>query len=105
MTTGKNIALTIWIFVSKVMSLLFNMLSWLVIAFLSRSKFLLISWLQSPSAVIFGAQENKISHFIANRWGNNENSERFYFLGLQKSLQMVTVTKKLKETCSLKEKL
>ena len=52
MTTGKAIALTIWTFASKVMSLLFNMLSRLVITFLSRSKRLLISWLQSPSAVI-----------------------------------------------------
>ena len=52
MTTGKNIALTRWIFVGKVMSLLFNMLSRLVITFLLRSKHLLISWLQSPSAVI-----------------------------------------------------
>ena len=52
MTTGKTIALTIWIFVGKVMSLLFNMLSRLVITFLPRSKHLLISWLQSPSAVI-----------------------------------------------------
>ena len=52
MTTHKSIALTIWTSVSKVMSLLFNMLSRLVIAFLSRSKPLLISWLQSPSAVI-----------------------------------------------------
>ena len=52
MITGKNIALTIWTFVGKVMSLLFNMLSRLVIAFLPRSKRLLISWLQPPSAVI-----------------------------------------------------
>ena len=52
MTTGKTISLTRWTFVGKVMSLLFNMLSRLVIAFLSRSKHLLISWLQSPSAVI-----------------------------------------------------
>ena len=51
-TTGKIVALTIWIFVSKVMSLLFTTLSRFVIAFLSRSKNLLISWLQSPSAVI-----------------------------------------------------
>ena len=51
-TTGKTIALTRWTFVGKVMSLLFNMLSRLVIAFLPRSKHLLISWLQSPSAVI-----------------------------------------------------
>ena len=52
MTTGKTIALTRQILVDKVMSLLFNMLSRLVIAFLPRSKHLLISWLQSPSAVI-----------------------------------------------------
>ena len=52
MTTGKTIALTRWTFVDKVMSLLFNMPSRLVITFLPRSKHLLISWLQSPSAVI-----------------------------------------------------
>ena len=52
MTIGKTIALTRWTFVGKVMSLLFNMLSRLVITFLPRSKRLLISWLQSPSAVI-----------------------------------------------------
>ena len=55
MTTGKTIALSRWTFVSKVTSLLFNMLSRLVITFLLRSKRLLISWLQSLSAVIFGA--------------------------------------------------
>ena len=53
MTTGKSIALTRWTFVDKVMSLLFNMMSRLVITFLPRSKSLLISWLQSPYAVIF----------------------------------------------------
>ena len=52
MTTGKTIALTRWTFVDKVMSLLFNRLSRLVIAILPRSKRLLISWLQSPTAVI-----------------------------------------------------
>ena len=52
MTTGKTIALTKWTFVGKVMSLFFNMLSRLVITFLPWSKCLLISWLQSPSAVI-----------------------------------------------------
>ena len=52
MTTGKTIALTRWTFVGKVMSLLFNMLPRLDITFLSRSKCLLISWLQSPSALI-----------------------------------------------------
>ena len=59
MTTGRTMALTRWTFVGKAMSLLFNMLSRLVIAFLPRSKCLLISWLQSPSAVIFGAPQNK----------------------------------------------
>ena len=52
MTTGKTIALTRWTFVGRVTSLLFNMLSRLDIAFLSMSKSLLISWLQSPTAVI-----------------------------------------------------
>ena len=62
MTTGKTVALTLWTFVSKVMSLLFNMLSRFVVVILPRSKRLLISWLQSPSTVIFGAQENKVCH-------------------------------------------
>ena len=56
-TIGKTIALTRWTFVGKVMSLLFNMLSRLIIAFLPRSKCLLISWLQSPSAVILEPQK------------------------------------------------
>ena len=59
MTTGKTIALTIWTFVSKAMSLLFNMLSRLVITFLPRSKHLLISWLQSPSAVLLELKKMK----------------------------------------------
>ena len=59
MTTGETIALTRWTFVDKVMSLLFNMLSRLVIAFLLRSKRLLISWLQSPSAVILEPKKMK----------------------------------------------
>ena len=62
MTTGKTIALTRWTFVGKVMSLLFNMLSRLVITFLPRSKLLLISWLQSPSAVILEPPNNKFCH-------------------------------------------
>ena len=61
MTTGKTIAFTRWTFVGKVMSLLFNMLSMLVITFLPRSKRLLISWLQSPSAVIW-SPKNKVWH-------------------------------------------
>ena len=59
MTTGKSIPLTRWTFVDKVMSLLFNMLSRLVITFLPRSKCLLISWLQSPSAVTLGPRKIK----------------------------------------------
>ena len=61
MSTGKTIALTRRTFVGKVMSLLFNMLSRFVIAFLSRSKHLLISWLQSPSTVILEPR-NKVCH-------------------------------------------
>ena len=59
MNTGKTIALTRWTFVGKVMSLLFNMVSRLVITFLPRSKHLLISWQQSPSAVILEAKKIK----------------------------------------------
>ena len=59
MTTGKTIALIWWTFVNKVMSLLFHMLSRFVIAFLPRSKCLLISWLQSPSAVILESRKIK----------------------------------------------
>ena len=59
MTSGKNIALTTWTFLGKVLSLLFNTLSGLVIAFLLRRKPLLISWLQSPSAVIWGPPKIK----------------------------------------------
>ena len=64
MTTGKNIALTRQTFFGKVMSLLFDMLSRLVIAFLPRSKRLLISWLQSPSAVIM--EPPKIKSFTVS---------------------------------------
>ena len=72
MTTGKTIALTRWTFVDKVMSLLLNMLSRLVITFLPRSKWLLISWLQSPSAVILEPRKIKsdtvstVSPFISH---------------------------------------
>ena len=71
MTTGKTIALTRWTFVGKVKSLLFNMLSRLVITFLPRSKRLLISWLQSPSAVILEPKKIKsdtVSHLFPMRW-------------------------------------
>ena len=63
-TTGKTIALTRWTLVGKLMSLLFNMLSWLVITFLPRSKHLLISWLQSPSALILEPPKNKVCHCL-----------------------------------------
>ena len=70
MTTGKIIALTGWTFVGKITSLLYNMLSRLLIAFLPRNKRLLISWLQSPSAVTicsdFGAQKNKVTISIVS---------------------------------------
>ena len=74
MTTGKTIAGSMWTFVGKVMSLLFNMLSRLVIAFLPRSKCLLISWLQSPSAVVLEPPKNNLSlfplfpHLFAMKW-------------------------------------
>ena len=63
MTTGKTIALIRWTFVGKVMSLLFNMLFRLVITFLPRSKHLLISWLQSPSAVILEPKKQSLTLF------------------------------------------
>ena len=64
MTTGKIIALTIWTFVGKVISLLFNMLSRLLIAFFPRSKCLSISWLQSPSAVILKSLSLNNANYI-----------------------------------------
>ena len=64
MTIAKTTALTKQTFVSKVMSLLFNVLSMLVITFLQRMKHLLISWLQSPSAVILEPSQNKVSHYF-----------------------------------------
>ena len=79
MTTGKTIALTRWTFVGKVMSLLFNIPSRLVIAFLPRSKCLLISWLQSPSTVILELKKIKkclslfplFHHLFAVKWYDN----------------------------------
>ena len=74
MTTGKTIALTRWTFVGNIMSLLFNMLSRLVITFLPRSKRLLISWLQSPYAVILEPAKISLSafplfpHLFAMKW-------------------------------------
>ena len=74
MTTEKTIALTRWTFVGQVMSLLFNVLSRLITAFLPRSKCLLISWLQSPYAVILEPRKNSLSlfplfpHLFAMKW-------------------------------------
>ena len=66
MTTGKTMTLTIWTYVGKMMSLFFNMLSRIVIAVLPRSKCLLISWLQSPSAVILEPPQNNVWHCFHN---------------------------------------
>ena len=75
MTTGNTIALTRWTFVSKVMSFLFNMLSRLVIVFLLRSKCLLISWLQSPPAVILEPTKIK-SVTVSNASPSKQGSEQ-----------------------------
>ena len=88
MTTGKTIALTSWTFVGKVMSLLFNMLSRLVITFLPRSKHLLISWLQSPSAVILEPPQNKVWHCfhcfpIYFPWSDGTGCHDFRFLNVE----------------------
>ena len=87
MTTGKTMALTRQTFVGKIMSLLFSMLSVLVIAFLPNSKSLLISWLWSPSAVIFGDQENKVYHFfhylpIYLPWSDGTRCHDLHFLNI-----------------------
>ena len=112
MTTGKTIALTRWTFVGKVISLLFNMLSRLVITFLPRSKRLFISWLQAPSAVILEPPKIKsdtvstvspsISHEVM---GKQWKQCQTLFLGAPKSLKMVTAAMKLKDSGSLEENL
>ena len=98
-TTGKTIALNRWTFVDKVMSLLFNMHSRLVITFLPRNKHLLISWLQSPSAVIFGAQKNKDSHWfhwfpIYLQWsdGTRCHDPRFLMLSFKPTFSLSSFT-------------
>ena len=87
MTTGKTIALTGQTFVGKVMSLLFNMLSRLVIAFLPRSKHLLISWLQSPSAVILEPKKIKSVSFhcfpICLPWNDGTRCHDLSFLNVE----------------------
>ena len=87
MTTGKTIALTRWTFVRKIMSLLFNTLSRFVSAFLPRSKHLLISWLQSPSAVILeppkikSATVSTVSHLFA--WSDGTGCHDLSFLNVE----------------------
>ena len=88
MTIGKTTALTMQTFVSNVISLLFNILSRFVIAFHPRSKCLLISWLQSPSAVIFRAQENKVSQrfhcfLICLPWSDGTGCHNLSFLNVE----------------------
>ena len=85
MTTGKTIASTRWTFIGKVMSLLLNMLSRLVITFLPRSKRLLISWLQSPSAVILEPKKNKVWHCfpIYFPWSDGTGCHDLRFLNVE----------------------
>ena len=102
MTTGKTIALTRWTFVGKIMSLLFNILSMLVIAFLPRSKHLLISWLQSPSAVILEPPKIKslivsiVSPFICHEMmGPDAMTFVFWMLSFKPNFSLSSVTFKL----------
>ena len=85
MTTGKTIVLTRQTFVGKAMSLLFNMMSRLVITFLPRSKRLLISWLQSPSAVILEPPKNKVWHCfpIYLPWSDGTKCHDLSFLNVE----------------------
>ena len=89
MTTGKTIALTRWTFAGKVMSLVFNMLSRLVITFLPRSKHLLISWLQSPTAVIFeppkikSATVSTVSPSISHRGEEVKKAKNQHFAAIR----------------------
>ena len=88
MTAGKTTALTRWTFVGKLMSLLFNMLSRLVITFLPRSKCLLISWLQSLSAVILEPPKNKVSHHfhcfpVCLPWSDGTRYHNLHYLNVE----------------------
>ena len=83
-TTGKTIALTIWTFLGKVISLLFNMLSRFVITFLLRSKYPLISWLQSPSAVIWEPKKINCHCFpIYLPWSDGTGCHDLHFLNAE----------------------
>ena len=93
MTTGKTIALTRWTFVGKVMSLLFNILSSLVITFLPRSKHLLIAWLQSPSAVILEPPKIKchfplFPHLFAMKWWDQTMILVFWMLSFKPTFSL-----------------
>ena len=88
MTTGKTIALTTWTFLGKIMSLLFNMLSRLVITFLPRSQHLLIPWLQSPSVVILEAPPSKVCYCfhcfpVYLPWSNGTGCHDLNFLNVE----------------------
>ena len=83
MTTGKTIALIRWTFVSKIMSVVFNMLSRLVIALLARSKRILISWLQSPSAVILESKKESLSLFLYLPWSDGTWYHDVNFLNVE----------------------
>ena len=96
MTAGKTIALTMRTFAGKVMSLLFNTLSRFVIAFLLRSKCLLISWLQSPSTVILEPKKNKVCDYfycfpIYLPWSNGTGCHDLCFLNAEFSASFFTV--------------
>ena len=110
MTTGKTIAMTRWTFVGKVMSLLLNMLSMLVITFLLSSKYLLISWLQSPSAVILEPKKYKVWHCfycfpIYFPWSDGTGCHDLSFLNVELyanfSLSSFAFTKRLFSSSSL----
>ena len=93
MTMGKTIALTRWTFVGKVMSLLFNMLSSLVITFLPRSKHLLIAWLQSPSAVILEPPKIKchfplFPHLFPMKWWDQTMILVFWMLSFKPTFSL-----------------
>ena len=105
--TGKTISLTRQTFVGKVMSLLLNMLSRLVLIFLPRSKRLLISWLQSPSAVVLEPLKIKsvTVSILSPSICYEVKTVADLFFWAPKSLQMVIAAMKLKDACSLEGKL
>ena len=97
MTTGKTMVLTIQTIVGKVMSLLFNMLSRFVIAYLPRSKHLLISWLQSTICNDFGVQENKVCHCFHHfpiylPWSDGTGYHDLHFLNGEPTFSLSSFT-------------